>query len=321
MTKEDLLVYFSTPLYVLIIGLEILFSSIQGRSFYTLRDTVTNLYLMFLNLGLELVTRGLSFAGLLFFIHWTPIHFPIQPNWLYWLILVLGVDFCYYWLHRLSHECRLFWAVHVTHHSSEQFNLTVGFRSSVFESLYRFIFYIPLALLGFHPLNIYFIHSLLQIYGILVHTQYVGKLGFLEYILVTPTHHKIHHASNVAYLDKNIAMTFIWWDKLFGTFAEEKPAEAIRYGLTSKLDNQGPINIVVHEWKSLWQDVRQAPGWKYKLKYLFMPPGWSHDGSKMTSKQLQAQVQQTIVPVVKNEEKRNTIQYIDPQNKNGNYTK
>jgi sterol desaturase/sphingolipid hydroxylase (fatty acid hydroxylase superfamily) len=286
MTKEDLLVLFSTPLYVIVIGLEILLSSLQGRHFYTLRDTITNLYLMTLNLSLEVLTRGLSFAGLLFFLQRTPIHIP--SKWLFWVVLVLGVDFCYYWLHRLSHECRLFWAVHVTHHSSDQFNLTVGFRSSVFETLYRFIFYIPLALLGFHPLDIYFIHSLLQIYGILVHTQYVGKLGVLEYILVTPSHHKIHHASNVLYLDKNIGMTFIWWDKLFGTFAEEKPGEAIRYGLTTPLDNQGPVNIVVHEWKNLWEDVRRAPNWKGKLGYIFNPPGWSHDGSKKTSKQLQA---------------------------------
>lgn len=288
MTKEDLLVSFSTPLYIIVIGLEILLSSLQGRHFYTVRGTITNLYLMFLNLGLEVLTRGISFAGLLLFMHFSPIH--IHPTWLFWMVLVLGVDFCYYWLHRLSHTCRLFWAVHVTHHSSEQFNLTVGFRSSVFESLYRFIFYVPLALLGFHPLDIYFIHSLLQIYGILVHTQYVGKLGFLEYILVTPSHHKIHHASNIPYLDKNIGMTFIWWDKLFGTFAAEQPQETIRYGLTTPLENQGAINIVVHEWKSLWQDVRQAPDWKNKLKYMLMPPGWSPDGSKMTSRQLQAQL-------------------------------
>jgi len=286
MTKEDLLVLFSTPLYILVIGLEIVLSSIEGHKFYTLKDTVTNVYLMVLNLSLELVTRGVSFAGLLLFMHLSPIH--IQPMWLFWTVLVIGVDFCYYWLHRLSHECRLLWAVHVTHHSSEQFNFTVGFRSSVFESLYRFIFYIPLALLGFHPLDIYFIHSLLQIYGILVHTQYINKMGFLEYILVTPSHHRVHHASNVQYLDKNIGMAFIWWDKLFGTFEAEKPSDSIRYGLTQSLEKQGPVNILLHEWKNLWADVRKAPDWKAKLGYIFGPPGWSHDGSKMTSKQLQA---------------------------------
>jgi sterol desaturase/sphingolipid hydroxylase (fatty acid hydroxylase superfamily) len=288
MTKEDILVLFSTPLYVVVIGLEMVLSAIGHRQFYTFKDTITNLYLMFLNLGLELLTRGISFAGLLFFMHLSVI--KIQPNWLFWAVLVLGVDFCYYWLHRLSHECRLLWAVHVTHHSSEQFNFTVGFRSSVLESLYRFIFYIPLALLGYHPLDIYFIHSLLQIYGILVHTQYIHKMGFLEYILVTPSHHRVHHASNVQYLDKNIGMAFIWWDKLFGTFEPEKADDPIRYGLTTPLENKGPVNIVLHEWKNLWEDVRKAPTWQTKLGYIFNPPGWSHDGSKMTSKQLQSQL-------------------------------
>lgn len=290
MTKEDILVIFSTPLYIAVIGLEMLLSAWQGRKFYTVKDTLTNLYLMILNLSLEVLTRGISFAGLLYFKHLSPWHPP--KSWLFWVVLVLGVDFCYYWLHRLSHECRLFWAVHVTHHSSEQFNLTVGFRSSVFESLYRFIFYIPLALIGYHPLDIYFIHSLLQIYGILVHTQFIGKLGFLEYILVTPNHHRVHHASEIPYLDKNIGMTFIWWDKWFGTFAEAPANASMQYGLTTPLKDRGPINIVTHEWKSLWSDVRKAPTWQAKLGYIFNPPGWSHDGSKMTSKQLQAQLKQ-----------------------------
>ncbi len=288
MTKEDLLVLLSTPLYTIVIGLEMLLSSWGERRFYSWQDTLTNLYLMFLNLGLELLTRFISFAGLFYFFYLYD--FQAQPNWIYWLLLVLGVDFCYYWLHRMNHEVRLFWAVHVTHHSSDYFNLTVGFRSSVFETLYRFIFYIPLALFGFHPLDIYFIHSLLQIYGILVHTQYVGKLGWLEYVLVTPSHHRVHHASNVRYLDKNIGMTFIWWDKMFGTFEPERPNEPIEYGLTKPLEDRGPVNILMHEWRDLWRDVRNAPDWSTAFRYLFNPPGWSPDGSTLTSKQLQAQL-------------------------------
>lgn len=295
MTREDLLVLFSMPLYTIIIGLEMLLSAMEGRRFYTWQDTLTNLYLMSLNLALEISTRFISLAGLFYFFHWYS--FQIQSSWIYWLLLALGVDFCYYWLHRMNHEVRLFWAVHVTHHSSEKFNFTVGFRSSVFETLYRFIFYVPLALIGFHPLDIYFMHALLQIYGILVHTQYVGKLGWLEYILVTPSHHRVHHASNVRYLDKNIGMTFIWWDKLFGTFEPECPHEPIQYGLTKPLEDRGPVNILVHEWRDLWRDVRRAPDWLTALRYLFNPPGWSPDGSTLTSKQLQAQ-QRSLEPPV-----------------------
>ncbi len=160
----------------------------------------------------------------------------------YWVLLVLGEDFLYYWLHRFDHEVRLFWAVHVTHHSSDQMNFTVGFRSSVFQPLYRFMYFMPLAWLGFNPLDIIFIYSATQIWGIFVHTELIRKMGWLEYILVTPSHHRVHHASNPRYLDKNMGMFLIIWDQLFGTFQPELPDEDYqekKYGLT---ETAGKIN-------------------------------------------------------------------------------
>jgi sterol desaturase/sphingolipid hydroxylase (fatty acid hydroxylase superfamily) len=203
---------------------------------------------------------------------------------------VLAEDFLYYWLHRFDHEIRLFWAVHATHHSSEFMNFTVGFRSSVFQPLYRFIYFIPLALLGFKPLDIIFVYSATQIWGIFVHTEIIGKMGWLEYIFVTPSHHRVHHASNPKYLDKNLGMFLIVWDQLFGTFQPELPDESYqtkRYGLTKPIGNETPTNLIFHEWKNIRDDIsRQDIGWKEKWFYLFGPPGWSHDGSRQTSEEL-----------------------------------
>jgi sterol desaturase/sphingolipid hydroxylase (fatty acid hydroxylase superfamily) len=205
-------------------------------------------------------------------------------------MLLLLEDFLYYWLHRFDHEIRLFWAVHVTHHSSENMNFTVGFRSSVFQPLYRFIYFIPLALMGFRPLDIIFIYSATQIWGIFVHTELIHKMGWLEYFLVTPSHHRVHHASNAKYLDKNMGMFLIIWDKLFGTFQPELPAatyQPIKYGLTKPIEKETPVTIVFHEWQGILKDVsREDIGWKEKWGYIFGPPGWSHDGSRLTSEQM-----------------------------------
>jgi sterol desaturase/sphingolipid hydroxylase (fatty acid hydroxylase superfamily) len=182
----------------------------------------------------------------------------------------------------------MFWAMHVTHHSSEHFNFTTGFRSTVFEPLYRTFFYLPLALMGFSPLDILYVYLVTQLYGNLVHTQYHIPLPkWYAFIFVTPSHHRVHHASNIPYLDKNMGMLLIIWDRMFGTFYEEDPAEPVKYGLTHQPEDTGPVNILFHEWKALLHDAKQAPGISNKIKYFIKPPGWSHDGSTQTARVMQ----------------------------------
>ncbi|KAB7727094.1 sterol desaturase family protein [Rudanella paleaurantiibacter] len=284
---ETLLIVWATPLYVLVIGAEILLSHWQHRNLYSWRGVFQNLYLTLLNGSLDLLLRGL-YVGLLVWVYQRRLGQLTNP-WAYWTALLLLEDFVFYWLHRFDHFCRVLWAVHVTHHSSEEFNLTTGFRSSVFQPVYRFLYFIPLALLGFRPEDILVMYSATQIWGILVHTQYVGKLGFLEWFLVTPSHHRVHHASNLQYLDRNMGMFLIVWDRLFGTFAEEDPAEPVRYGLTTNITDHSPVNLVFHEWKKLADDLRKPGPLTQKLKYLFAPPGWSHDGSSLTAAQMRQQ--------------------------------
>ncbi|HET6254842.1 MAG TPA: sterol desaturase family protein [Puia sp.] len=286
--KEQILLLVSTPLYLIIIGIEILLSNYRHRKLYSFKDTLSSLYLMLLNSAIDLLFRGvyLLILQICYSHHWI----SITNVFSYWFLLLLAEDFLYYWLHRWDHEIRLFWAVHVTHHSSEKMNFTVGFRSSVFQPLYRFVYFLPLAFLGFRPLDIVFMYSATQIWGIFVHTELIDKMGWLEYILVTPSHHRVHHASNPKYLDKNMGMFLIIWDQLFGTFQPELRPEDYqprKYGLTKPMDKTGPVDLVFHEWAAIGKDLgRHDIGWKEKWQYVFGPPGWSHDGSRMTSEQL-----------------------------------
>lgn len=280
--RESAWILFSAPLYMVAIAAELIISNIRLRKVYSVRGVLENVYLSFMNMTLDILMRGtaLILLGAVYqfsIIQWT-------EGIGYWIALLIAEDFAYYWLHWVDHHCRIFWAVHVTHHSSEEFNLTVGFRSSVLQPLYRFVYFIPLAFLGFKGIDIFLMYSLTQIYGILVHTQLVKKLGFLEWFMVTPSHHRVHHGSNALYLDRNLGMVFIIWDKLFGTFTPE--TEHVKYGLTKPQVLHNSVSLVFHEWKQLVLDVKNATFWKDKIQYIFGPPGWSHNGTTKTSAQL-----------------------------------
>ena len=280
----------ASPIFLAVILAEILISNFRRQKVYSWKETAVNFYLSILNGLIDLLIRGATVFVLIFFFDFRL--FSIQTPLLYWIFLAIAMDFLLYWLHRLEHYCRLFWAVHVTHHSSELMNFTVAFRSSVFQPLYRFIFFIPLALFGFKAIDIMFLYSLTQFWAVFVHTEFINKLGWLEYIFVTPSHHRVHHASNHLYLDKNMGMFLIIWDRLFGTFQEELPAEnyeKIRYGLTSPITPKNPFTLIFHEWISLVADLKRTDiSWKIKLRYLLKPPGWSHDGTRKTSEELRS---------------------------------
>lgn len=286
--RESLLVLITTPVYILVIGGEILYSYFNKRQLYSGKGVLANIYLSVLNFSLDIMVRGACLVVLNYFYQFR--FFEIQHVILYWVVLAIAEDFMFYWLHRIDHYCRFFWAVHVTHHSSEEFNLTVGFRSSVFQPLYRFIYFIPISLMGFKGVDIMFMYAATQIYGILVHTQLIHKMGILEYIFVTPSHHRVHHGSNVRYLDKNMGMFLIIWDKLFGTFQAEEDKDPVKYGLTTNIKTYNPITMVFHEWKNIISDLRKPSSFKDKIMYILGPPGWSHDGSTKTSSQLRSEL-------------------------------
>lgn len=286
--QKNILLILSIPIYAILIPLELLLSHLHGWKFYGWKETAMNVYLNLVNAGIDLLLRAFALGVLLFFFqfHFVSTWHPV----VYWGLLFLCEDVLFWLEHFVDHRVRLFWAVHVTHHSSEEYNLTTGFRSSVLMPFYRYLYFIPLALIGFKPIDIIFMYALTQTYGILVHTQALRKFPkWVEYIFVTPSHHRVHHASNIPYLDKNMGMVLIIWDRMFGTFINELPEEPPHYGLTKPLENPNhPLKVIFHEWQALSQDLKKPMSFRNKVKYMFHPPGWSHDGSTMTSKQLQA---------------------------------
>ena len=290
-SREYWFLIFSIPFYAILIGAEIILSNWQQRKFYSIKQTLQNVYLTLVNAGLDALLRWAFYISVL---KWSydQHFFHVENVWLYWIALFFLEDFAFYIEHRVDHYCRVFWAVHVTHHSSEEYNLTTGFRSSVLQPVYRFFYFIPIALLGFHPIDIVFMYSITQTYGILVHTQYVKRMPrWFELFFVSPSHHRVHHASNVLYLDKNMGMCLIIWDKMFGTFQEEVKEEPVRYGLTKPVENVNhPYKIIFHEWQNIGKDLKKKTSFVNKLKYLFMPPGWSHDGSTQTAKEMRKEL-------------------------------
>ena len=287
MLREELLLLIEAPIYVVFILGEMILSSIQHTQTYSRKDTLTNLACTGLNLSLDIAMRTITLGALALAFQFA--FFKIDNPLIYWFLLFLGQDFLYYLLHTTDHYCRLFWAVHVTHHSSEKFNFTVAIRSSVFQPVYRFVYYLPLALCGFEPLDILFMYALCQTYGFFVHTEKVKKLWKpIEFLMVTPSHHRVHHARNPRYLDKNMGMVLIIWDRIFGTFEEEN--EKPEYGLTTPLQTGSLKEVVLGEWQKLGADLMRPISWRLKWKYIWNPPGWSHDKTTFTSSEIRRQL-------------------------------
>jgi sterol desaturase/sphingolipid hydroxylase (fatty acid hydroxylase superfamily) len=268
--RETLLFLISTPLYVIFIGLELLISTIHRHHRYSAKGTWQNFYIMLISMAIDFGMRVVALFCLTTLFHFHTLQ--LNNVMVYWILLFLLQDLAFYTMHFVDHKVRLFWAVHVTHHSSEEFNLGVGFRSSVFEPIYRFIYFIPIVLLGFEPLDVFFVFSITQLYGIFIHTQYVRSLGVLEWFMATPSHHRVHHGRNPKYIDRNMGMFLIVWDRLFGTFEPE--TEPVVYGITNPPKSNRPDEVILHEFRNIAQDVKRAPDMKSKLMYIFGPPGW-----------------------------------------------
>ena len=276
----------AVPIHATVILAEMTYSHFNKEKLYTIKDTATNVYLALCNYGLDILMK--AFAMLVMFYFYEHRIFTWEENAWYWIAVFLGQDFAYYVLHLVDHKSRVFWAVHITHHNSEHFNLSTGFRSSVFEPLYRYLFFSPLAFLGFNPWHIMVMYAIVQVYGTWVHTKTIKSMGILEYILVTPSHHRVHHACNIRYLDRNMGMMLIIWDKMFGTFEKEDPNLPVKYGIYPKPKDNGPITTIFYEWQKLFRDLRQ-PNLTVidRVKYIFYSPGWRHDGKGKTVKDYQ----------------------------------
>ena len=211
---------------------------------------------------------------------------PLSKAWAL-AFLIVGQDFSYYWMHRASHRIRWFWTSHVPHHSSNQLNFATAIRLGwTMDPSGQTLFYAPLVCLGFSPQTVITAAGVALAYQLWIHTTWIPKLGWLEKILNTPSHHRVHHAINPEYLDRNYGGIFIIFDRLFGTMAVERPDVPCRYGIIMPLNSYNPVKIALHEWAALGRDLFRAGSWRERLSYLVGLPGWRPNGLSTTSDDL-----------------------------------
>lgn len=266
----------SIPIFFLLIGIELLVERFTHQKLYRLPDAISNISCGITSQlsGLFLKIFGIGVYQLLF--ENFALFAPDSSSWMYWVSLVLLVDFAYYWAHRMSHEVNLFWGGHVVHHQSEEYNLSVALRQSSLQVVWTFAFNLPIALLGFKTVDFVLVAAFNTLYQFWIHTETIGKLPrWIEFIFNTPSHHRVHHGRNPKYIDKNHAGSLIIWDRMFGTFQaeEEKPT----YGITKPLQSWNAVWANMSHYAEMGKDLKRIPLLRDRVKYLFMKPGWLPD--------------------------------------------
>jgi alkylglycerol monooxygenase len=260
---------FAIPFFVSFMLLEYYISKRQNKKVHTFNESIANVNVGIVERISDLLTTG-SFFFVFSWLHHTYAVFDIGNNWITWVLLFLATDLLWYWYHRFGHQVNLFWAAHIVHHQSDDFNYTTAARITIFQAIARGLFWSILPIIGFKPEMITVFLLVHGTYPFFTHTQLIGKLGWLEYIIVTPSHHRVHHSSNPEYLDKNYGDMLIVWDKLFGTFAKEETGP--KYGLTKSLESHSFLWQHFHYVLELMVAFQLAKGIRQKLKVIFGSP-------------------------------------------------
>jgi sterol desaturase/sphingolipid hydroxylase (fatty acid hydroxylase superfamily) len=269
MQKSPELIVWAAPFLFFFVLLEWYVARRQKKEIYARTETIGSILV-----GVGNVVIGIAIKFVLFYLVIAVYNLvPWRMHFNVWLFLPCYVvfDFCSYWAHRITHQQRIWWATHEVHHSSEHFNLTVSFRLSWIQHL-KLVFFIPLALMGFHPILFFVVSQVAVLFQFWVHTEYIGKLHpTIEYIFATPSNHRVHHGTQNKYINKNYGATFILWDRLFKTYQKEE--EKVIYGVTQNIENKmNPVHINFHELIEIWRDIKQAKTLKLKFFYLFGDP-------------------------------------------------
>ena len=259
------------PIIYGMIAFEAVFSALTNKSFYRLNDTLCTAGLLIGNILIGSAAKGLSFAIHIFLYQFRVIDLAnLIPLWLMWVLAFVLIDLVFYIYHRLSHRVRLLWAIHMSHHSSEEMNFAVSLRQAWFAPLSKLPFFAVLPLLGMDPTIVVIAGVISTLWGVVGHTQIVDKLGPLELIFNTPSHHRVHHGANKEYIDKNYGNLFIIWDKMFGTFEPEQAP--VKYGLVNNVNTFNPVKITFMGWGAILRDIRKAKSAKEALLLIFGPP-------------------------------------------------
>ena len=264
---------YAVPIIIALILGEAIYSNIKGLNFYKTNDTLGSYGLLAGNVVVSLLTKG---SFLLFNIYLYQFRlFTINDLMHVFFVVVLtfaAIDFIYYWFHRCSHRIKFLWAMHMNHHSSEEMNFVVSLRQAWFAPFAKVIFFMPLPLIGFDPLITVVVGIASTFWGVIGHTQWINKLGPLEYIFVTPSHHRVHHGSNDQYIDKNFGNLLIIWDKFFGTFEPED--EKVIYGIKENVKTFNPFKITFMLWVKMYEESKYAVGLKEKFLSFFGTLEW-----------------------------------------------
>ncbi len=288
-------VQMAVPLFVVAILLELAWITLKRRGGrYETRDALTSLAMGAGNVIEGLVLGFVAYGYFTFM--WQFRLFDLGTSAAVIVLCFILNDLAYYWIHRFGHRIRWVWAAHVVHHSSQHYNLTTALRQTWTGTVtLMMLVKTPLILLGFHPAMVIFVSGLNLIYQFWIHTEAIDKMPrWFEAVMNTPSHHRVHHGRNPRYLDANYAGVLIIWDKMFGTFVPEQ--ETPEYGLVFNLGTFNPLRVATHEWVGIFKDVFQRGiTMGDRLKYMFAPPGWSHDGSRKTADMLKAE--QTLEPI------------------------
>jgi sterol desaturase/sphingolipid hydroxylase (fatty acid hydroxylase superfamily) len=257
-------------LFIFIMLIEYLYGNYKNNNIYNdLKDTFTSVSTGTIYFVFKVILGFLLFAiDMKIYEHRL---FEIDSfKWYNIILCYFLMDFTYYWYHRAQHRIRILWADHVNHHSSEEYNYSTAFRQGIFTPFIQPLFYFHLAFLGFDPRMVIILHVFGHVSAVWTHTKLIGKMGFLEYILVTPSAHRVHHGSNPEYIDKNYGNTFIFWDMLFGTYEPEK--KEVRYGITKNIHSYNIFKVIFHEWTSWLKDIFNAKNIKEISTYTFKGP-------------------------------------------------
>jgi alkylglycerol monooxygenase len=261
------------PVFFVLIALELAITRLQEKEYYSLGDSISDIGTGIIQQLADVFLKTVLFAGYLYVYEQHRIATLDAGSAAVWAACFIGVDFLYYWFHRMSHEVNAFWAAHVVHHQSEEFNLAVALRQGAFQGSFSWVFYLPLAWLGFPPLMFLTLSSVNTLYQFWIHTRAIGRLGPLEWVLNTPSNHRVHHGRNPKYIDRNHGGTLIVWDRLFGTYAREE--EEPVYGITTPLASWNPVWANLHYWADLWRRARRATRFSDKVRLFLKPPGWN----------------------------------------------
>jgi len=279
------LIHYAIPFFVITLIIEIIVDARARSNSYETKDAITSISMGLGNVFLGLISKLLVFA-IFYYLYDNFRLFTIPFVWWAWILILFAEDLVYYWFHRTSHLSRFFWASHIVHHSSQKYNLSTALRQTWTGSFLSFVFWLPLPLLGFHPVMILAQMSISLIYQYWIHTEFIKKMPvWFEAILNTPSHHRVHHATNPQYLDRNHAGIFIIWDKWFGSFEPEK--EKPIYGLVTNISSFNPLYVAFHEWINLFRDIFiSKTSFTNRVKYISKPPGWKHDGTGILSEDI-----------------------------------